>query len=106
MKITNIRWIKWQRSPADNILGMCEIHMDNELVIHEIRVIRGHERIFVAYPNKEYQRCDRSGVVRPKNDFARRKFERWILKDFERAYIQHYNPEYYEQRIAERQVLV
>lgn len=94
LKITKIRWIKWQRSPTDNILGMCELQMDNELVIEEVRVIRGHKRIFVAWPNKEYQRRDRSGVVRPINDAVRQKFENVILDDFERAYMRQYDPKF------------
>ena len=82
LKITGIRWQFFATDPKDNVLAMASIIIHDQLIIHEVRVIRGKERVFVAYPNKQYNVRDRKGSVYPIDDFLRREWEHQILADY------------------------
>ena len=73
MKISDIR-IKIQ--PRDNFIGYATITLDNQLVIHNIRILKGADSLFVAMPNKKIKGEDRyEDIVIP--DEATK---RWITK--------------------------
>ena len=88
MTITQITWRQFG-APGDRVKGVASIVLDDELVIHEVRVIVGHSRLFVSYPNKEYDTHDQTGCVYPINDTTRREWEREILTSFVKAMTLH-----------------
>ncbi len=79
LRITGIRWQHFATDPQDNVLAMASIIIHDQLIIHEVRIIRGKERIFVSYPNKEYNVRDRKGCVYPITEFLRKEWEDQIL---------------------------
>ena len=91
MKITNISWIRLATDPRDKVLGMCSLVIDDCLVINEVRVVVGRNRIYVSYPNRAYEPRRKNGSVYPINDELRRAWESNILADFEREYMNFYH---------------
>ncbi len=87
LKITEIRWAQFATDPNDRVFGMCRVLIDDCLVINEVRVINGRERVYVAYPNKAYNSRHKNGAVYPIDDELRREWESVILADFEQAYM-------------------
>lgn len=81
MKITEINWRQFGE-PGERVKAMCSIVLDNVLVIHEVRVIKGRQRLFVAYPNKAYDKSDKNGCVYPIDNDLRRAWEKEILASF------------------------
>lgn len=77
MKITDIRV---RRTFQDNKLkALISITVDNDFAVHDIKVIDGAERLFVAMPSRK----DENGVFRdiahPITPEARRTIEETIL---------------------------
>lgn len=60
MKITQIKIRKTFNDPAKAIRALVSITFDDVFVVHDLKVIQGHERLFVAMPS----RCDTEGVYR------------------------------------------
>lgn len=52
MKITDIRLVLAARSEMP-VCAYCSVTFDNCLVIHDLRVLRRGERLFVAMPNRK-----------------------------------------------------
>lgn len=90
MKITSIKWMQFATDPKDKVFGMCTIVVEGILVINEIRVINGHSRVYVTYPNRAYNVRNKSGAVYPIDDELRSQWEDEILADFERAYTEFF----------------
>ena len=82
LKITGIRWQFFATDPKDNVLAMASIFVNNQLIIHEVRVIRGKTRTFVSYPNKKLNPQDDRGCAYPIDDLLRREWEHQILADY------------------------
>ncbi len=82
LKITGIRWQFFATDPKDNVLAMASIFVNDQLIIHEVRVIRGKSRIFVSYPNKQLNPRDWKGCAYPIDDNVRQKWEQQILADY------------------------
>lgn len=84
LKITEITFRHFGTA-GDRIKAAASIVIENQLVIHEVRIIQGTRRgLFVAYPNKEYNIFDKTGCVYPINDVVRRTWERQILSSYKK----------------------
>lgn len=81
MKITDIRIRK--TFDDGNLKAIASVTVDDCLVIHEIKVVKGDNRMFVAMPSRR----DESGVYRdiihPITATARAAFEKIILAAYE-----------------------
>ncbi|RGX51568.1 MULTISPECIES: septation regulator SpoVG [Anaerotruncus] len=80
----NITDIKIRRTYQDNRLrALVSITVDGELAVHDIKVIEGPERLFVAMPSRR----DDNGVFRdiahPITTAARRQVEDSILAAYQ-----------------------
>lgn len=79
----NITDIRIRRTYKDNRLrALVSITVDNDLAVHDIKVIEGPERLFVAMPSRK----DESGVFRdivhPITAEARSAIENSILEQY------------------------
>lgn len=82
----NISEIKVRKVlPSGKLRGVVSITIDDVLAVHDIKVIQGDERLFVAMPSRR----DESGVFRdivhPINSGTRAEVEQRILEAFREA---------------------
>lgn len=66
-----------------NLKAIVSITLDDCIAIHEIKVIQGHERLFVAMPNRFDENGQSRDIVHPINYAARETLEKLILTAYE-----------------------
>lgn len=77
MQITDI---KIRRIYQDNRLrALVSLTLDNELAVHDIKVIEGPERLFVAMPSRRDDSGTFRDIVHPITSEARHRIEAQIL---------------------------
>lgn len=76
LQITEIRWHSFGEE-YNRVKAMCTIVIDNKLVIHEIRVIKG-KRLYVEYP----QRKDKDSYAHPIDGELGEAWEQTILSAY------------------------
>jgi stage V sporulation protein G len=80
MKITDI---KIRRTYTENRLrALVSMVLDTDLVIHDIKVIEGTERLFVAMPSRKEDNGSFRDIVHPINAQAREQLEEKILSAY------------------------
>lgn len=81
MNITEIR-IRKTFQDENRLKALVSITIDGDLALHDIRVIQGHERLFVAMPSRK----DDNGVFRdiahPIGREARKQLEEAVLEAY------------------------
>lgn len=82
MTITDIRIRKI--SQEGRLRAIVSMTVDNELAIHDIRVIQGDERIFVAMPSRRDETGTYRDIVHPISPEVRTKIETTVLDEYER----------------------
>lgn len=80
----NISEIKVRRLiPEGKLRGIVSITIDDVLAVHDIKIVQGEERLFVAMPSRR----DESGlfrdIVHPINSTTRREVEDEILSAYQ-----------------------
>ena len=92
MNITDIRIRKVY--PEGRLRALVSITVDHDLAVHDIKIIEGPERLFVAMPSRR----DENGVFRdishPITASARQKLEENVLLCYEQYLHEH--PEIFE----------
>ena len=82
MNIVDIRIRKtWNR---DTMRALVSITLDSEIAIHDIKVIEGPERLFVAMPSRKDDTGIFRDVVHPITKEARHTLETAILEEYHR----------------------
>lgn len=90
MNITDIRIRKtYRRNP---LLAVVSITVDHDLAVHDIKIIRGPERLFVAMPNREDETGVFRDIVHPISSEARMLLETKILDVYHRHLADHDKP--------------
>ena len=82
VKITDIR-IRKTFDNADRLKALVSITVDGCLAIHDIRVIQGEDRLFVAMPNRKDESGSYRDIVHPIQAKLRQEFERLSLKAYQ-----------------------
>ena len=95
MRITEI---KIRRIYEDNRLrALVSVTLDNDFAVHDIKVIEGPERLFVAMPSRREESGVFRDIVHPITPEARRYVEDMILDEYRRkkeeAAIQNHLPD-------------
>ena len=83
MKITDIKIKKTFNNPQDRLKALVSITIDDCLAVHEIKVIQGNDRLFVAMPNRKDDSGSFRDIVHPTQLKLRQEFERIILKAYQ-----------------------
>ena len=82
MKITEI---KIRRIYQDNRLrALVSVTLDTDFAVHDIKVIEGPERLFVAMPSRREESGVFRDIVHPITPDARRYMEEMILDEYRR----------------------
>ena len=79
MKITDVQI---SLLDGDKLKGFANITIDNELVIHGLKIIRGMDRYFVAMPNRKKKDGSFSDIAHPITHDFRLELEQLILDKY------------------------
>ena len=85
MNITDIRIRKI--TEGTRMKAIVSVTFDDELVVHDIKIIQGHEKLFLAMPARKHPNGEFSDTVHPTTKDLRDKLESAVLAEYER-YIQ------------------
>ena len=81
----NIIDVRIRKVFADgNLKAVISITIDNSLAIHDIKVVKGTDRIFVAMPSRKDESGNYHDIIHPIDSATRSDFERIILDTYER----------------------
>ena len=71
----------------ERLRALVSITIDDELAVHEIKVIQGQERLFAAMPSQRNESGDRAyrDIVHPISSDARKKIEQAVLAAYQDA---------------------
>lgn len=83
MEITDVRV---RRVAKDGKMkAVVSITIDNEFVIHDIKVIEGDKGLFIAMPSRKSADGEYRDIAHPINSDTRSKIQTLILKKYEEA---------------------
>ena len=82
MQITDIK-IRKTFNNADRLKALVSVTLDDCFAIHEIKVIQGDDRLFVAMPSRKDEGGTHRDIVHPTSFKARQEFERLVLKAYQ-----------------------
>ena len=83
MKITDVRVRKITKE--GKMKAIVSITIDDEFVVHDIKVIEGEKGLFIAMPSKKAADGEYRDVAHPINSETREGIQRLILESYERA---------------------
>ena len=83
MKITDVRVRKMTRE--GKMRAIVSITIDDEFVIHDIKVIEGDKGLFIAMPSKKMAEGEYRDIAHPINSFTRDAIQKVILESYEKA---------------------
>ncbi len=81
MQITDVRVRKVAKE--GKMKAVVSITIDNEFVVHDIKVIDGEKGLFIAMPSKKALDGEYRDIVHPINSETRERIQRKILEVFE-----------------------
>lgn len=83
MQITDVRVRKITKE--GKMKAIVSITLDNEFVVHDIKVIEGEKGLFIAMPSKRAADGEHRDVAHPINSGTRDMIQRTILEAYEKA---------------------
>ena len=83
MTITDVRIRKI--AAEGKMKAIVSITFDNELVVHDIKVIEGQNGLFIAMPSRKTPDGEFKDIAHPINTDTREKIQSSILKAYEAA---------------------
>ena len=81
MQITDVRVRKIEKE--GKMKAIVSITMDNEFVIHEIKVIEGEKGLFIAMPSRKAADGEYRDIAHPINSATRDMIQSVILSKYE-----------------------
>ena len=82
MEITDIKIRKI--ITESHLKAVVSITLDNQLAVHDIKVVQGNSRLFVAMPSRKDENGIFRDVVHPITAEARKELENAVLDAYER----------------------
>lgn len=68
--------------------AIVSITIDDEFVVHDIKVIEGEKGLFIAMPSKKASDGEYRDIAHPINSDTRDMIQRVILESYERALLE------------------
>ncbi len=68
--------------------AIVSITIDDEFVVHDIKVIEGEKGLFIAMPSKKASDGEYRDIAHPINSETRDRIQRIILESYENALIE------------------
>ena len=82
MNISDIRIRKLLKD--GRLRAVVSVTLDNAIAVHDIKVVQGDERLFVAMPSRKDENGVFRDIVHPISPAARKMLEESILEAYER----------------------
>lgn len=83
MEISDIRIRKTMRD--GRLRAVVSVTLDNAVAIHDIKIVQGDDRLFVAMPSRREEAGNYRDIIHPINSSSRSALENSIIQ----AYRQH-----------------
>ncbi len=83
MQITDVRVRKVTKE--GKMKAVVSITLDNEFVVHDIKVIEGEKGLFIAMPSRRAGDGEYRDIAHPINSETREKIQKIILERYEAA---------------------
>lgn len=83
MKITDVRVRKMTQD--SKMKAIVSITIDDEFVVHDIKVIEGEKGLFIAMPSKKANDGEYRDIAHPINSETRDRIQSIILDSYEKA---------------------
>lgn len=83
MKITDVRVRKVAKE--GKMKAVVSITLDNEFVVHDIKVIEGDKGLFIAMPSRKSSDGEYRDIAHPLNSDTRDMIQSIILRSYEEA---------------------
>ncbi len=83
MQITDVRVRKVAKE--GKMKAIVSITLDNEFVVHDIKVIEGEKGVFIAMPSRKATDGEYRDIAHPINSETRDRIQRVILSKYESA---------------------
>ena len=81
----NITDVKIRKMLSEGRLrAVVSVTVDDMLAVHDIKVVQGDERLFVAMPSRKDENGVFRDIIHPISPSARRMFEETILEAYEK----------------------
>lgn len=86
MTVTRVR-IDELRPSHSSVCAVCTVVLSNELAIHQMKVVKGKNGLFVTFPNQGADKSDNgktkyNDIVHPTNDKLRLEIVEEVLKAY------------------------
>lgn len=86
MKITDVRVRKITKE--GKMKAIVSITIDDEFVVHDIKVIEGEKGLFIAMPSKKATDGEYRDIAHPINQSTRENIQNIILDRYEKALLE------------------
>lgn len=86
MQITDVRVRKVTKE--GKMKAVVSITLDNEFVIHDIKVIEGEKGLFIAMPSRKAADGEYRDIAHPINSDTRERIQNTILQKYEIAVLE------------------
>ena len=83
MQITDVRVIKVAKE--GKMKAVVSITLDDEFVVHDIKVIEGEKGLFIAMPSRKASDGEYRDIAHPINSGTRERIQQIILEKYEAA---------------------
>lgn len=83
MTITDVRIRKINQT--SNMKAIISVTLDDEIVIHDIKIIEGEKGLFVAMPSRKIATGEFKDIAHPINASSRNKLQESIIAKYEDA---------------------
>ena len=83
MQITDVRVRKITKE--GKMKAVVSITLDDEFVVHDIKVIEGEKGLFIAMPSKKATDGEYRDIAHPINSSTRENLQKVILESYEKA---------------------
>lgn len=86
MQITDVRVRRIEKE--GKMKAIVSITLDNEFVIHDIKVIEGEKGLFIAMPSRKAADGEYRDIAHPINSGTRECIQSIILEEYEKALLE------------------
>ena len=86
MQVTDVRVRKIAKE--SKMKAVVSITLDDEFVVHDIKIIEGDKGLFIAMPSKKASDGEYRDIAHPINSQTRESIKKVILESYERALLE------------------
>ena len=86
MRITDVRVRKMTQD--SKMKAIVSITIDDEFVVHDIKVIEGEKGLFIAMPSKKATDGEYRDIAHPINSETRQRIQKIILESYEKSLLE------------------